>query len=192
MMNRMAAGLVLAVATLGLTACESVSQRPNPLAGSVIDEANLNDLMLQAGDPEEAIRYFQESLAREPDRTDFRRGLAVSLVRAKRFPEAAGVYQELITLNQDEPEDRLEYAYVLMRLDRIDEATTVASTLPAGMDTSRRYMLDAMVDDMNADLEDAMENAESEQDLERAYQKFEASRQELNELSESDQYGPEP
>lgn len=151
MIKRMAVGLVLAVATLGLGACESVSQRPDPLAGNVIDEANLNDLMLQAGDPENAVAYFEESLAREPDRTDFRRGLALSLVRAKRLVEAARVYQELVTLDQDEPADRLEYAFVLIRLDRFDEAATVARTLPDGMAGPRRHVLDGMLADQAKD-----------------------------------------
>ncbi|HSF93425.1 MAG TPA: tetratricopeptide repeat protein [Thermohalobaculum sp.] len=155
MIKRMAVGMVLAVATLALGACESVSQRPDPLAGNVIDEANLSDLMLQAGDPEDAVAYFEESLAREPDRTDFRRGLAISLVRAKRLVEAARVYQELVTLDQDEPADRLEYAFVLIRLDRFDEATTVALTLPDGMDSPRRHVLDGMVADQAKDWETA-------------------------------------
>ena len=158
MIKRMAVGLVLAMSALSLGGCESVSERPDPLAGSVIDEANLNELMLQAGDPEEAVQYFEQSLAREPDRTDFRRGLALSLVRSKRLIEAARVYQELLTLDQDEPEDRLEYAFVLVRLDRFDEATTVARTLPDGMQSARRYVLDAMVADQNKDWETAEAN----------------------------------
>lgn len=155
MINRTAVRLALMAAVLSLAACESVSQRPDPLAGSVIDEANLNDLMLQAGDPEEAVDYFQQSLAREPDRTDFRRGLALSLTRAKRYNEAARVFQELITLGQDEPADRLEYAYVAVRLDRWDDATTLSKTFPDGMQTARRYLLDAMVADHSNDWEAA-------------------------------------
>jgi len=151
MIKRTAAKLALMALALGLGACESVSQRPDPLANSVIDEANLNDLMLQAGDPNDAVTYFEQSLAREPDRTDFRRGLALSLARAKRYPEAARVFQELITLGQDEPSDRLEYAYVAVRLDRWDDATTLSSTFPEGMQTARRYLLDAMVADHGSD-----------------------------------------
>ena len=139
------------VAMLGLAACESVSERPDPLAGSVIDEANLNDLMLQAASPDEAADYFQGALAREPDRTDFRRGLAISLARAKRYNEAARVFQELITLGQDEPSDRLEYAFVAIRLDRWDDVATLVRTLPDGMQSPRRHVLDAMMADQNND-----------------------------------------
>jgi len=148
---RTAARLALAAAVLALAACESVSERPDPLAGSVIDEANLNDLMLQAGDAEEAIKYFETSLAKEPNRTDFRRGLAVSLKRAKRYNESARVYQELITLDQDEPSDRLDYAFVAIRLDRWEDVKTLAATLPDGLQSARRHLLDAMVADQNKD-----------------------------------------
>ena len=151
MKNRAVQWLAIAVTTLGLTACESVSNTPDPLAGSVIDEANLNELMLTAGDPEDAAEYFQQSLAREPDRADFRRGLAVSLARAKRYNEAARVFQELITLNQDKPIDRLEYSFVAMRLDRWDDVKTLSQSFPDGLQTSRRYVIDAMVADQAND-----------------------------------------
>ncbi len=140
-----------AAVAAGLTACESVSEKQDPLASSVIDEANLNDLMLTAGSPETAVEYFEQSLAREPDRADFRRGLAVSYARAKRFNEAARVYQELITLNQDEPVDRLEYAYVAIHLDRWDDVGTLSASFPDSLQTPRRYLVDAMVADQRSD-----------------------------------------
>jgi Flp pilus assembly protein TadD len=128
-----------------------VSEHQDPLASSVIDEANLNDLMLTAGSPETAIDYFEQSLAREPDRADFRRGLAISLTRAQKYNEAARVYQELITLNQAEPIDRLEYAYVAIHLDRWDDVNTLAASFPDSLQTPRRYLIDAMVADQRSD-----------------------------------------
>ncbi len=143
--------LAIAATVMGLSACESVSDKEDPLAGSIIDEANLNELMLTATDPSDAAEYFAASLAREPDRADFRRGLAISLSRAKRYNESARVFQELITLDQDEPADRLEYAYVAMRLDRWDDVETLAQSFPDGMQTPRRHSIDAMVADQNSD-----------------------------------------
>ena len=151
MKNRAVRWLAIVVTTLGLAGCESVSEKPDPLAGSVIDEANLNELMLTAGDPSEAAVYFEQSLTREPDRADFRRGLAISYARAKRYNEAARVFQELITLNQDQPTDRLEYAFVAMRLDRWDDVTTLSQSFPDGLQTARRYVIDAMVADQKND-----------------------------------------
>ncbi|MEM6944993.1 MAG: tetratricopeptide repeat protein, partial [Pseudomonadota bacterium] len=93
----------------------SVREKPDPLAGDIIDEAQLTQLMLTAGDPDSAVRYFERGLAREPERADFRRYLARSYARARRYPESARVYQELLALNQETPQDRLEYAYVAVR-----------------------------------------------------------------------------
>lgn len=139
---------VLAVLVgMALTACESVSQKKDPIPRSVIDAADLNDLLLAAGDPEESVAYFQKSLAAEPNRPDFRRGLAISYARAKRYPEAARVYQEMTALGQDEPTDRIEYAFVVARLERWDEVRSILNTVPSGTETSRRYLAVAMLAD---------------------------------------------
>ncbi|MBY8976338.1 tetratricopeptide repeat protein [Rhodobacteraceae bacterium NNCM2] len=137
-----------AAALLIATACTApLKDREDPIAQSVIDDAGLNDLLLSAGDPEYSVKYFQESLAREPERADFRRGLAISLARAKRYPESARVYEELITLGQADPADSLEYAFVAIRLDRWDAAESIDRSLPSGLNTSRRHLLAAMVAD---------------------------------------------
>ncbi len=151
MKSRAVKWLAITVTAMGLSACESVSDKEDPLAGSIIDEANLNDLMLTAADPSDAALYFEQSLAREPDRADFRRGLAISLSRAKRYKEAARVFQELITLDQDQPTDRLEYAFVAMRLDRWDDVRTLSQSFPDGLQTPRRYSIDAMLADQDND-----------------------------------------
>lgn len=151
MKSRAVKWLAVAALAAGLSACESVSDTPDPLAGSVIDEANLNELMLTAGDPATAVKYFEESLAREPDRADFRRGLALSLARDKRYHEAARVYQELITLGQDQPSDRLDYAFVAVRLDRWDDVRSLSRSFPNALQTPRRYLIDAMVADQDQD-----------------------------------------
>ena len=147
----LAAGLVAA----GLAACESVSQKEDPLAANIIDEASLNDLMLSVSDPNDAVEYFRKALAEEPDRADFRRGLAHSLVRAKNYTEAARVFQEMITLGQDRPSDRIQYALVAIRLDRWDDVKTLAASFPAGLQTPRRYMIEAMVADQDQNWEAA-------------------------------------
>lgn len=146
-LRRLFAIPAVCVAVLALTACESVSEKKDPLAKNIIDEANLTGLMLTAGSPEEAVSFFQGALAEEPERADFRRGLAVSLARAKRYPEASRVYQELIALNQAEPVDRIEYAMIAARLEKWDDVRSVAAALPPGLNSSKRYMVDAMLAD---------------------------------------------
>ncbi len=151
MKNRAAKWLVIAITAISLSACESVSNKEDPLAANIIDEASLNDLMLTASDPSDAVRYFEQALAHEPDRADFRRGLAISLTRAERYIEAARVYQELITLGQDQPTDRLDYSFVNIKLDRWDDVRTLSQTFPDGLQTPRRYLIDAMMADQDAD-----------------------------------------
>lgn len=145
----------VAAALLGAGCTESVNEKTDPLAGDIIDEAQLSELMLTAGDPKSAVAYFERAVAREPERADFRRNLAVSYARDQRFPEAARVYQELMALGQDRPSDRLEYAYVAVRLDRWDDANALAASLPADLDTPRRHVMDAMVADHRNDWEAA-------------------------------------
>jgi len=146
---------VLAVAAFGLAACESVSNTPDPLAASVIDEANLSELMLTAANPNDAVKYFEESSAREPNRADFRRGLALSLTRAKRYPEASRVFQELIALGQEQPSDRLEYAFVAIHLEQWPDVASLAASFPDNLQTPRRYLVDAMLADHDSQWETA-------------------------------------
>ncbi|MEL7346405.1 MAG: tetratricopeptide repeat protein [Pseudomonadota bacterium] len=130
---------------------EPISEKQDPLAGDVIDEAQLTQLLLSSSDPKSAITYFERALAREPERADFRRNLAKSYVRAKRYPEAARLYQELLALEQDQATDILDYAYVSVRLDRWEDAKALSSRLPPSLDTPRRYMMDALVADHDGD-----------------------------------------
>ncbi|MEM6676738.1 MAG: tetratricopeptide repeat protein [Pseudomonadota bacterium] len=141
---------LFALSTLLLAAgctTDGIATKPDPLAGDIIDEAQLTELMLTAGDPDSAVRYFERGLAREPERADFRRNLAKSYARAKRFPEAARTYQELIALNQEQPSDRLDYAYVAVRLGRWQDAEALATQIPGTIDSERRHLLDAMLAD---------------------------------------------
>ncbi len=146
--TRLVQAALLAALPAVLGACEGgIADRQSPLAGNIIDEAELADLLLTTGDPEEAVAYFRNALAEAPERADFRRGLALSLVRANRYPEAARVFGEMVALGQAEPADRLEYAIVEARLEQWDDVRTTVAELPPGLDTSRRYVIDAMLAD---------------------------------------------
>ncbi len=144
------------MALLGLAGCDTtVTTKEDPLAKNVIDDAGFNSLLLTAGDPNQAVRYFEGALAEEPDRADFRRGLAISYRRARRFPEAARVYQELVSLNQATPSDRLDYAFVSVSLDRWEDASALEAALPAALNTSRRHLLTALIADHDGRWEEA-------------------------------------
>ena len=142
----MGRGLLATLVLVTLSAC-NLPPDATPLNGNLIDDARIENLLLTAGDPEESVQYFQNALAQEPNRADFRRGLAISLGRAKRYPEAARVFEELIALGQAEPDDRIEYAQVAARLEKWEDVKTVVADLPAGLNTTRRYLVEAMLAD---------------------------------------------
>ena len=143
----------MAALAAGLASCAptNVEEKPDPLAGDIIEEANLTDLLLAAGDPSDAVLYFERAVERNPDSYQARRGLAKSYAKAKRYPEAARVYEEMIAIGQAEPTDRLEYGYVAMRLERWEDAEAAAAALPEAMNTPRRHLLDALLADHRQD-----------------------------------------
>jgi Tfp pilus assembly protein PilF len=143
----LAAAAIAALLPL-LGGCQGgVADKRDPLAGNIVDDAELADLLLTAGDPEEAVEYFRTALAQEPDRADFRRGLALSLARARRYPEATRVFAEMSARGQAEPSDRLEHALVAARLEQWDDVRMIVAGLPPGMDSARRHLIDAMLAD---------------------------------------------
>ena len=151
-MDIRASALVAALAA-GLAGCAAtnVAEKPDPLGADIIDEANLADLLLAAGDPADAVLYFEQAVEREPGNPVYRRGLAQAYAKAKRYPEAARIYQELVATGQAEPADRLEYAYVAIRLEDWESAASLAAGLPQAMNTPRRHLLDAIVADQRQD-----------------------------------------
>jgi Flp pilus assembly protein TadD len=114
---------------------------------NVIDESNLNDIMLTVADPNEAVAYFAKTLKQNPDRIDLKRGLAASLIRAKRPAEAAAAWEAVIADPQSGMEDRVEYADALIRTSNWDKAETVLNGIPPTHETFKRYRLEAMIAD---------------------------------------------
>lgn len=116
---------------------------------NVVDESNLNEVMLTVGDPNEAAAYFQRTLADNPDRIDVRRGLAKSLVRARRIPEARTAWDAVIAHEDATPEDRVGQAETLIRAGDWDGAEAALNVIPPTYETHERYWLEAMVADSN-------------------------------------------
>ncbi len=122
---------------------------------NVIDATNLNDIMMTVADPNEAVDYFQRSLQQEPDRMDFRRGLAKSLVRAKRASEAVLIYDKIVASDGVTNDDRVNYADALIRTNEWKDAETQLDLVPPTHETYQRYRLEAMVADSNKEWERA-------------------------------------
>jgi Flp pilus assembly protein TadD len=114
---------------------------------SVVDATDLNDIMLTVADPNEAVEYFRNALQKDPKRTEFRRGLAVSLVRAKRATEAGPVFQNLLEASDSTDQDRIDYADALIRANNWKEAEAQLNRVPPTVETYQRYRLEAMIAD---------------------------------------------
>ncbi|MFY0680585.1 MAG: tetratricopeptide repeat protein [Thalassovita sp.] len=140
-------------AGLGLAACESTRGGDSVdralSAVNAVDENNLSDIMLTVADPNEAVSFFQRSLKESPDRTDFKRGLAQSLVRAGRASEAVPAYKRLVQSPDAISDDSIDLADALIRTGQWDEADAVLDAVPPTVETYKRYRLEAMVADSN-------------------------------------------
>ena len=120
---------------------------------NVVDESNLNDVMLTVADPNEAVTYFQRTVRESPDRVDVHRGLAKSLVRAKRFTEAAVAFEKVVGFEDSTDADSVEYADALIRSGDWDKAESTLKAIPPTHETFKRYQLEAMIADANKDWE---------------------------------------
>lgn len=118
---------------------------------NVIDETNLNDIMLTVGDADEAVAYFRRASNAQPDRIDLKRGLGKALVRARKAPEAARVFAEVVESDEGTNEDRVDLADAHIRAGDWAKAEGVLDTIPPTFETFKRYRLEAMVADSNED-----------------------------------------
>ncbi|WP_299782362.1 tetratricopeptide repeat protein [uncultured Roseobacter sp.] len=116
---------------------------------NVVDESNLNDVMLTVADPNEAVNYFTRTAKEKPDRIDVQRGLAYSLVRAKRFTEAATAWEKVTTMEGTTAEDSVAFADTLIRTGDWAKAEATLDALPPTHETFNRYRLEAMLADSN-------------------------------------------
>lgn len=154
--------MILAVSLAGamaLSACEDQSADETVERAfqdvNVVDETNLNDVMLTVADPNEAVSYFTRTAAEQPERIDVQRGLAHSLVRAKRYNEAVPAYAKLIKLDGATDDDRVDYADALLRSGDWARAEEVLDEVPPTFETFKRYRLEAMIADSNKEWEKA-------------------------------------
>ncbi len=122
---------------------------------NVVDETNLNEVMLTVGDPNEAVNYFQKASANDPGRIDLMRGLATSLIRARRNPEGKIAWAKVVDHEDSLSEDRVQLADALIRNNEWDEAEVVLDAIPPTHETFKRYRLEAMIADSNKEWDNA-------------------------------------
>ncbi len=139
-------------AALSLSACaekgdETVERAFQDV--NVVDENNLNDVMLTVADPNEAVDYFTRALKSKPEKTELQRGLAKSLVRAKRNTEAVTAWARVVEMTGTTDEDKVDFADALIRNGEWKRAKQVLDSVPPTHETFKRYRLEAMVADAN-------------------------------------------
>lgn len=142
--------LALCLGGMVLTACQRNSEAEVQRAidsVNAVDEANLNEIMLSVGDPNEAVTYFQGAVAKDPSRIDLKRMLAKSLNRANKPTEAVAVWTEVVTSIDGTNADRVELAGTYIRINAWDKAAAELNQVPPTYETYERYRYEAMVAD---------------------------------------------
>lgn len=146
-LRTLGAGIALSITLAGCA--EMTDEEKNADLGRInaIDATGLNDIMLNLADPAEAVAFFRDSLAQEPDRIDLKKGYAQALVQNKQYAEAALIYEQLIDAGVADSEDRLNYADALVRNGAWDDARVQLNAIPPTVESFDRYFLEALVAD---------------------------------------------
>ncbi|MFO7854926.1 MAG: tetratricopeptide repeat protein [Paracoccaceae bacterium] len=155
MTPRPAALLALALLVSGCTGLSepNVDIEAERAEGAVnpLDQDSLNDLMLTVAGADEAVSYFRQALAQNPEDAELRRGYARALDRNGQYGESRLVWRRLIDSGEATRRDRVDYAFVLARLDLWDEVEEQLSLLPPGQETSRQLLVRAFLADQRGD-----------------------------------------
>ena len=114
---------------------------------TAVDNQNMAELMLVAGNPEEAVSYFETQIERDPDNLSNLRGLARSLVRAGRVTDAVPVWRRVLAHPQATNDDRVLMADTYIRANNWPEAEATLNTIPPTHESFDRYRLEAMIAD---------------------------------------------
>ncbi len=141
---------LLAGSVFVLSACEDSSKASVSRAidsVSSIDQQNMAELMLSAGDPDEAVNYFALQLESKPDDITMQRGLARSLVRSGRVAEALPVWRRVAANPDADNDDRVMLADTYIRANNWSEAEATLNAIPPTHESFDRYRLEAMIAD---------------------------------------------
>jgi Flp pilus assembly protein TadD len=147
------AGIVILSACAQKSADETVERAFQDV--NVVAETNLTDVMLTVADPNEAVNFFSRSVKEDPSRIDFQRGLASSLVRSKRFTEAAIAYKKVVKMEGATLDDKVDLADAMVRSGDWAGAEKTLDSVSPTHETFKRYRLEAIIADGNKEWEKA-------------------------------------
>lgn len=146
---------VIPVALVGCLALSACAKKPDETVErafqevNVVDENDLNDVMLTVADPNEAVSYFTRSTKQHPNRIDLQRGLALSLIRAKRNVEGVSAWKKVVGMSGANSEDKVALADAQIRVGEWKAAEKTLDSVPPTYETFKRYRLEGMVADAN-------------------------------------------
>lgn len=149
--------MFLAASLAGVLAVSACGERETPEetverafeSVNVVNDSDLSDVMLTVADPNEAVSYFNRTAKENPKDIEPQRGLAISLVRAKRYTEGSAAYAKLLKMDGATNEDRVDYADALLRAGDWASAEKQLDTVAPTYETFKRYRLEAMIADSN-------------------------------------------
>jgi Tfp pilus assembly protein PilF len=93
------------------------------------------------------VTYFARSAKEDPTRIDHQRGLAASLIRAKRVSEGVIEWEKVTKMPGATSDDSVNLADALIRSGDWAKAETVLDGVPPTHETFKRYRLEALVAD---------------------------------------------
>ena len=143
----MGIGLAAAVALAGCQKAGDSEVERALESVNAIDGTNLSEVMLTAADPNEAVAYFSRTLSENPDRIDIQRGLAISLIRAKRHDQAVTAWKRVVKHPDSRLDAQVDLADAYIRIGNWDEADKTLDAIPPTHETFKRYRLEAVVAD---------------------------------------------
>ncbi|MEM6303186.1 MAG: tetratricopeptide repeat protein [Pseudomonadota bacterium] len=114
---------------------------------NAVEGANLSDVMLTVADPNEAVTYFTRVTTSDPENIGHQRGLASSLIRAKRVTEGTIAWEKVTKMEGATNDDSVEHADALIRAGDWAKAEKVLKAIPPTHETFKRYRLAALVAD---------------------------------------------
>ncbi|WP_127902053.1 tetratricopeptide repeat protein [Solirhodobacter olei] len=136
---------------LSLAGCDRAAQQAKiqkEIANlSAKDEASLDAIEMTVANPQEAVAYFTKSVEKHPDRTQSKRYLAKSLVRAGDPQGAIQVWAKVVKAHDATEDDSVGYADALIRAGDWKKASAVLNAIPPTHATFDRYRLEALIAD---------------------------------------------
>jgi len=137
-----------------LTACTKAAEEDVDRAVQDVinsDRDALNAIMARAANPNEAVVYFKAEIAKDPDNIESRRGLAASLIRAKKPVEAMSAWKNVVEHPNSTSADKVELADASIRAGEWKAAEAALNSTPPTYESFKRYRLEAMIADSKKD-----------------------------------------